>query len=95
MLLLLSVDFFIINFFKNFFQEHYKREQSDQGLNCCFKDKIKSEVQLNICSSNIFRTDKGLRLDPFLPFLFLHPQLDDSISNFRVVGWYFSFLFKF
>ena len=25
-----------------------------------------------------------------------HPyQLDESISNFRIVGWYFSFLFKF
>ena len=28
--------------------------------------------------------------------VFSHPyQLDESISNFRVVGWYFSFLFKF
>ena len=27
--------------------------------------------------------------------VFSHPyQLDESISNFRVVGWYFSFLFK-
>ena len=28
--------------------------------------------------------------------IFSHPyQLDESISNFRVVGWYFSFLFNF
>ena len=27
--------------------------------------------------------------------VFSHPyQLDESISNFRVVGWYFSFLFN-
>ena len=31
-----------------------------------------------------------------MPNVFSHPyQLDESISNFRVVGWYFSFLFKF
>ena len=28
--------------------------------------------------------------------VFSHPyQLDESISNFRVVGWYFSFLFNY
>ena len=28
--------------------------------------------------------------------VFSHPlQLDEPLSNFRVVGWYFSFLFKF
>ena len=32
----------------------------------------------------------------FMPNVFSHPyQLDESISNFRVVGRYFSFLFKF
>ena len=31
-----------------------------------------------------------------MPNLFSHPfQMDESISNLRVVGWYFSFLFKF
>ena len=35
-------------------------------------------------------------LNPFMLNLFSHPyQLDKSISNFRVVGWVFSFLFKF
>ena len=34
--------------------------------------------------------------NPFMLNVFSHPyQLDESISNFRVVGWYFSFLFKF
>ena len=33
---------------------------------------------------------------PFMPNGITYPyQLDESISNFRVVGWYFSFLFKF
>ena len=37
-----------------------------------------------------------LILNPFIPNVFSHPyQLDESISNFRVVGWYFSFLFKY
>ena len=36
------------------------------------------------------------RLNPFIPNTFSHPyRLDKSISNLRVVGWYFSFLFKF
>ena len=31
-----------------------------------------------------------------MPNVFSHPyQLDESISNFRVVGWLFSFLFRF
>ena len=31
-----------------------------------------------------------------MPNVFSHPyQLDESFSNFRVVGWYFLFLFKF
>ena len=31
-----------------------------------------------------------------MPNVFSHPyQLDEFISNFRVVGWYFSFLYKF
>ena len=35
-------------------------------------------------------------LNPFMTNVFSHPyQVDESISNFRVVGWYFSFLFKF
>ena len=41
----------------------------------------------NICNSF---------LNSFMPNVFSHPyQLDESISNFRVVGWYDSFLFKF
>ena len=37
-----------------------------------------------------------LLFNTFKPNVFSHPyQLDESISNFRVVGWYFSFLFKF
>ena len=32
--------------------------------------------------------NKGL--NPFMPNVFSHPfQLDESISNFRFVGWYF------
>ena len=35
-------------------------------------------------------------INPCMLNVFSHPyQLDESISNFRVVGWYFSFLFKF
>ena len=35
-------------------------------------------------------------IDPFMPNVLSHPfQLDESISNFRIVGWYFSFLFKY
>ena len=35
-------------------------------------------------------------LNPFIPNVFSHHyQLDESISNFRVVGWYFSFLYNF
>ena len=34
-------------------------------------------------------------INPFMPNVFFHRyQLDESISNFRAVGWYFSFLFK-
>ena len=34
--------------------------------------------------------------NPFMPDVFSHHcQLDETISNFRVVGWYFSFLFIF
>ena len=36
------------------------------------------------------------KVNPFMPKLFSYPhQLDDFISNFAVVGKYFSFLFKF
>ena len=32
--------------------------------------------------------------NPFMPNVFSHPyQLDESISNFRVAGVYFSFFF--
>ena len=34
-------------------------------------------------------------INPFMLNVFSYPyQLDESISNFRVVGWHFSFLFK-
>ena len=34
------------------------------------------------------------RIYPFMPDAFSHPyQLNESISNFRVVEWYFPFLF--
>ena len=34
-------------------------------------------------------------LNPFMSNVFSQRyQFDKSISNFRVVGWYFSFLFK-
>ena len=37
-----------------------------------------------------------ITVNPFMPNVYSHPyQLDESISNFRVVGWYFSFLFEF
>ena len=36
-----------------------------------------------------------MSVNPFMPNVFSNPyQLDEPISNFRVVGWYFSFLFK-
>ena len=36
-----------------------------------------------------------LLVNPCMPIVFSHPyQLDESISNFRIVVWYFSFLFK-
>ena len=35
-------------------------------------------------------------INAFMPNVFSHPyQLDEPISNFWVVGWYFSFLLKF
>ena len=37
----------------------------------------------------------GLSFNSFMPNVFFHPcHLDESISNFRVVGWYFPCLFK-
>ena len=37
-----------------------------------------------------------LQIYPFMSNVFSHPyQLDESISNFRVVGWYFSFYSNF
>ena len=34
-----------------------------------------------------------LTLNQFMPNVFSHPyQLDESFSNFRVIGWYFTFL---
>ena len=34
--------------------------------------------------------------DPFMLNVFSHPyQSDNATSDFRIVGWYFSFLFKF
>ena len=39
---------------------------------------------------------KKIMFNPFKPNGISHSyQLDQSISVFRVVGWYFSFLFKF
>ena len=50
------------------------------------------EIKNAMCS---IQTDHDT-LHPLMPRVFSHPyQLDESISNFRVVGWYFSFLFKF
>ena len=34
-------------------------------------------------------------LSPFMLNVLSHSYVDKSIFNFRVVGWYFSFLFKF
>ena len=49
--------------------------------------KLGREVRFRIADSNV---------NPFMPNVFSHPyQLEESISNFRVVGWYFSFLFIF
>ena len=43
-----------------------------------------------------FSGHSHLLFNPFIPNGFPNPyQLDESIYNFRVVGWYFSFLFKF
>ena len=39
---------------------------------------------------------KLIVFNPFMPNVFSHHhQFDESIYNFRVVGWYFSFLFIF
>ena len=36
--------------------------------------------------------DVLVAFNPFMPNVFSYPyQLDESISNFRIVGWYFSF----
>ena len=58
-----------------------------------------------VCIVNLKRSSRGglaltlfycWNINPFMPNVFSHPyQLDESISNLRVVGWYFSFLFKF
>ena len=38
----------------------------------------------------------ALVLNPFMLNVFSHPyQLDEFISNFRVIGWYFSFYSHF
>ena len=38
----------------------------------------------------------ALKINLLMPNVFSDPyQLDESISNFRIVGWYFSFSFKF
>ena len=35
------------------------------------------------------------KLNPFMPNVFYHPyQLEESISNVRVVGWYLSFFIQ-
>ena len=39
--------------------------------------------------------DFEYHINPNMRNIFSHPyQLDESISNFRIAGWYFSFLFK-
>ena len=53
------------------------------------KEKKTSNVKkLPICQKKSF--------NPFMPNVFSHPyQLDEFIFYLMVVGWYFSFLFKF
>ena len=47
------------------------------------------QAMLSVYPNNIM-----FLLNPFMRNVFSNPyQLDKSISNFRVVGWYFSFLF--
>ena len=43
-------------------------------------------IDMTLCS-NFKRIYVNVFSDPY--------QLDESISKFRVVGWYFSFLYKF
>ena len=51
-------------------------------------------VFMSISPFTIFR--KVVFFNPFRPYVFSHPyQMDETISNLRVVGLYFSFLFKF
>ena len=39
---------------------------------------------------------RSIYFNPLMPNIFSHPyQMEGSFFNFRVVGWYFSFLFKF
>ena len=44
----------------------------------------------------LYKPSCSTNSNPFMPNVFSNPyQLDESISNFRVVGWYFSFYSKF
>ena len=72
----------------------------------CLKEKLakciehEKEIMLRINVETILPSvSKSLSSTPYIwvnpltPNVFSHPnQLDESISNFRVVGWYFSFL---
>ena len=56
-------------------------------------------LQQTTSADNIFRCIfllGALRVNPFMPNVFSHLyELDESISNVRVVRWCFSFLLKF
>ena len=66
-------------------------------------DLVPIEVSLKILNSDIILKTftytyipiLSSHINPFMLNVFSHPfQLNESIFNFRVVGWYFSFLFK-
>ena len=59
---------------------------------CIYKDSDQTWSMLRLF--RVFAEGKGY-FNPFMPKIFSHHyQLDESIFNFRVVGWYFSFLLK-
>ena len=53
---------------------------------------LKPQASLKMLSAANLRW----QINPFVPNVFSHPyQFDESISNSKVVGKHFSFLFKF
>ena len=72
-----------------------KRERVESVTSLCvFLLLCDCQCFMSIPPFSIFR--KVVFFNPFMPNVFSHPyQMGESISNLRVVGWDFSFLFKF